>query len=60
MVGPPAGDVEVVAALRAGNEAAFVVALILAYHSLLHRTAMTYVSSRPRPRRWCRRRGSAC
>ncbi len=38
-------DAEVVAALRAGDEAAFA-ELIRAQHSLLHRTAMTYVSSR--------------
>jgi RNA polymerase sigma-70 factor (ECF subfamily) len=39
------GDAAVVAALRAGDEAAFV-ALVRAHHSLLHRTAMSYVSSR--------------
>jgi RNA polymerase sigma-70 factor (ECF subfamily) len=41
----PSPDAEVVAALRVGDEAAFV-ALIRAHQSLLHRTAMTYVSSR--------------
>ena len=41
----PIGDAEVVAALRARDEAAFV-ALVRAHHALLHRTAMTYVSSR--------------
>jgi RNA polymerase sigma-70 factor (ECF subfamily) len=41
----PADDAQVVAALRAGDEAAFV-ALVRAHHSLVHRTAMTYVSSR--------------
>src|SRR5256885_2777694 len=41
----PNGDAAVVAALRAGDEAAFVT-LVRAHHSLLHRTAMTYVSSR--------------
>jgi RNA polymerase sigma-70 factor (ECF subfamily) len=41
----PSSDAEVVAALRAGDEEAFV-ALVRAHHSLLHRTAMTYVSSR--------------
>src|SRR3954454_2412851 len=40
----PAGDAAVVAALRAGDEGALV-ALIRAHHSLVHRTAMTYVSS---------------
>jgi RNA polymerase sigma-70 factor (ECF subfamily) len=41
----PMADAEVVAALRARDEAAFV-ALVRTHHSLLHRTAMTYVSSR--------------
>jgi RNA polymerase sigma-70 factor (ECF subfamily) len=41
----PDSDAEVVAALRAGDEEAFV-ALVRAHHSLVHRTAMTYVSSR--------------
>jgi len=42
----PAGpDADVVAALRAGDEAAFV-ALVRGMHALLHRTAMTYVPSR--------------
>src|SRR6476620_6819813 len=39
------GDADVVAALRAGDEAAFV-ALVRGLHALLHRTAMTYVPSR--------------
>jgi len=38
-------DADVVAALRAGDEAAFV-ALVRGLHALLHRTAMTYVPSR--------------
>ena len=38
-------DADVVAALRAGDEAAFV-ALVRGMHALLHRTAMTYVPSR--------------
>jgi RNA polymerase sigma-70 factor (ECF subfamily) len=43
---PAAGpDADVVAALRAGDEAAFV-ALVRGMHALLHRTAMTYVPSR--------------
>jgi RNA polymerase sigma-70 factor (ECF subfamily) len=41
----PNSDAEVVAALRAGDEEAFV-ALVRTHHSLVHRTAMTYVSSR--------------
>src|SRR3954451_3170834 len=41
----PSSDAEIVAALRAGDEEAFV-ALVRAHHSLLHRTAMSYVSSR--------------
>jgi RNA polymerase sigma-70 factor (ECF subfamily) len=39
------GDVELIEALRAGDETAFV-DLIHAHHSLLIRVAMTYVSSR--------------
>ena len=38
-------DADVLAALRAGDEAAFV-ALVRGMHALLHRTAMTYVPSR--------------
>ena len=41
----PSGDAELVAALRAGDEAAFV-ELIRAHHSWLLRVARTYVSSR--------------
>jgi RNA polymerase sigma-70 factor (ECF subfamily) len=41
----PQGDVELVRALRAGDEAAFV-ELIRAHHSVLLRVALTYVSSR--------------
>jgi RNA polymerase sigma-70 factor (ECF subfamily) len=42
---PALPDERVVAALRAGDERVFV-ELVRAHHALLHRTAMTYVSSR--------------